>query len=434
MAEEARRAEEARLAEEARRAEEARLAEEVHQAEEAQAASAQTGPVAEGPTEDAAPASVTAGQTDADAIPLSWDEPSAEISFSIPEEPAPQPVAEVSFSIPAEPELQPAAQAVPEAQALAAPVLPEPTADTEAARRAEANAMRLQAARHAQEARRSAESRAAEEAQLAAVARQAEEARLAQEAQRAQASQTAQPAPQAVPSQCAPQPSKAEQPGTNQWVAWTPIQFDIPAEPVPQQLAAPTPETTWTAAAPNAAFNEPARAAQAAPAQEKAPRKEKRGFLGLFGRRKQQPAPQPEAEPVPAPVQVPAPPPQPAPTPQPTVQQPEGDQRVKLNVKPISWPAPPPPSRNFVHPPRSTMPFTAITQEQIQQAQAVQRQTAPAAQPISAAVRETSPQTVAAPAQQPTQQTGAAVPPVQQPAAPKASPVQTGSPTPYWQE
>lgn len=413
LAEEARRAEEARLAEEARRAEEARLAEEVHQAEEAQAASAQTGPVAEGPTEDAAPASVTAGQTDADAIPLSWDEPSAEISFSIPEEPAPQPVAEVSFSIPAE---------------------PEPTADTEAARRAEANAMRLQAARHAQEARRSAESRAAEEAQLAAVARQAEEARLAQEAQRAQASQTAQPAPQAVPSQCAPQPSKAEQPGTNQWVAWTPIQFDIPAEPVPQQLAAPTPETTWTAAAPNAAFNEPARAAQAAPAQEKAPRKEKRGFLGLFGRRKQQPAPQPEAEPVPAPVQVPAPPPQPAPTPQPTVQQPEGDQRVKLNVKPISWPAPPPPSRNFVHPPRSTMPFTAITQEQIQQAQAVQRQTAPAAQPISAAVREASPQTVAAPAQQPTQQTGAAVPPVQQPAAPKASPVQTGSPTPYWQE
>ena len=68
LAEEARRAEEARLAEEARRAEEARLAEEVHQAEEAQAASAQTGPVAEGPTEDAAPASVTAGQTDADAI------------------------------------------------------------------------------------------------------------------------------------------------------------------------------------------------------------------------------------------------------------------------------------------------------------------------------------------------------------------------------
>ena len=428
LAEEARRAEEARLAEEARRAEEARLAEEVHQAEEAQAASAQTGPVAEGPTEDAAPASVTAGQTDADAIPLSWDEPSAEISFSIPEEPAPRPVAEVSFSIPAEPELQPAAQAVPEAQAQPAPVFLEPTADTEAARRAEANAMRLQAARHAQEARRSAESRAAEEAQLAAVARQAEEARLAQEAQRAQASQTAQPAPQAVPSQCAPQPSKAEQPGTNQWVAWTPIQFDIPAEPVPQQLAAPTPETTWTAAAPNAAFNEPARVAQAAPAQEKAPRKEKRGFLGLFGRRKQQPAPQPEAEPVPAPVQVPAPPPQPAPTPQPTVQQPEGDQRVKLNVKPISWPAPPPPSRNFVHPPRSTMPFTAITQEQIQQAQAVQRQTAPAA------VREASPQTVAAPAQQPTQQTGAAVPPVQQPAAPKASPVQTGSPTPYWQE
>ena len=417
-----------RAIEAARRAEEARLAEEVHQAEEAQAASAQTGPVAEGPTEDAAPASVTAGQTDADAIPLSWDEPSAEISFSIPEEPAPQPVAEVSFSIPAEPELQPAAQAVPEAQAQPAPVLPEPTADTEAARRAEANAMRLQAARHAQEARRSAESRAAEEAQLAAVARQAEEARLAQEAQRAQASQTAQPAPQAVPSQCAPQPSKAEQPGTNQWVAWTPIQFDIPAEPVPQQLAAPTPETTWTAAAPNAAFNEPARAAQAAPAQEKAPRKEKRGFLGLFGRRKQQPAPQPEAEPVPAPVQVPAPPPQPAPTPQPTVQQPEGDQRVKLNVKPISWPAPPPPSRNFVHPPRSTMPFTAITQEQIQQAQAVQRQTSPAA------VREASPQTVAAPAQQPTQQTGAAVPPVQQPAAPKASPIQTGSPTPYWQE
>ncbi len=404
LAEEARRAEEARLAEEARRAEEARLAEEVHQAEEAQAASAQTGPVAEGPTEDAAPASVTAGQTDADAIPLSWDEPSAEISFSIPEEPAPRPVAEVSFSIPAEPELQPAAQAVPEAQAQPAPVLPEPTADTEA------------------------ESRAAEEAQLAAVARQAEEARLAQEAQRAQASQTAQPAPQAVPSQCAPQPSKAEQPGTNQWVAWTPIQFDIPAEPVPQQLAAPTPETTWTAAAPNAAFNEPARAAQAAPAQEKAPRKEKRGFLGLFDRRKQQPAPQPEAEPVPAPVQVPAPPPQPAPTPQPTVQQPEGDQRVKLNVKPISWPAPPPPSRNFVHPPRSTMPFTAITQEQIQQAQAVQRQTSPAA------VREASPQTVAAPAQQPTQQTGAAVPPVQQPAAPKASPIQTGSPTPYWQE
>ncbi len=417
-----------RAIEAARRAEEARLAEEVHQAEEAQAASAQTGPVAEGPTEDAAPASVTAGQTDADAIPLSWDEPSAEISFSIPEEPAPRPVAEVSFSIPAEPELQPAAQAVPEAQAQPAPVLPEPTADTEAARRAEANAMRLQAARHAQEARRSAESRAAEEAQLAAVARQAEEARLAQEAQRAQASQTAQPAPQAVPSQCAPQPSKAEQPGTNQWVAWTPIQFDIPAEPVPQQLAAPTPETTWTAAAPNAAFNEPARAAQAAPAQEKAPRKEKRGFLGLFGRRKQQPAPQPEAEPVPAPVQVPAPPPQPAPKPQPTVQQPEGDQRVKLNVKPISWPAPPPPSRNFVHPPRSTMPFTAITQEQIQQAQAVQRQTSPAA------VREASPQTVAAPAQQPTQQTGAAVPPVQQPAAPKASPIQTGSPTPYWQE
>ena len=398
-----------RAIEAARRAEEARLAEEVHQAEEAQAASAQTGPVAEGPTEDAAPASVTAGQTDADAIPLSWDEPSAEISFSIPEEPAPRPVAEVSFSIPAEPELQPAAQAVPEAQAQPAPVFLEPTADTEAARR-------------------SAESRAAEEAQLAAVARQAEEARLAQEAQRAQASQTAQPAPQAVPSQCAPQPSKAEQPGTNQWVAWTPIQFDIPAEPVPQQLAAPTPETTWTAAAPNAAFNEPARVAQAAPAQEKAPRKEKRGFLGLFGRRKQQPAPQPEAEPVPAPVQVPAPPPQPAPKPQPTVQQPEGDQRVKLNVKPISWPAPPPPSRNFVHPPRSTMPFTAITQEQIQQAQAVQRQTAPAA------VREASPQTVAAPAQQPTQQTGAAVPPVQQPAAPKASPIQTGSPTPYWQE
>ena len=44
------------------------------------------------------PASVTAGQTDADAIPLSWDEPSAEISFSIPEEPAPQPVAAVSYT------------------------------------------------------------------------------------------------------------------------------------------------------------------------------------------------------------------------------------------------------------------------------------------------------------------------------------------------
>ncbi len=235
-------------------------------------------PSQRGPTEDAAPASVTAGQTDADAIPLSWDEPSAEISFSIPEEPAPQPVAEVSFSIPAEPELQPAAQAVPEAQAQPAPVLPEPDGGHRGRPpRAEANAMRLQAARHAQEARRSAESRAAEEVQLAAVARQAEEARLAQEAQRAQASQTAQPAPQAVPSQCAPQPSKAEQPGTNQWVAWTPIQFDIPAEPVPQQLAAPTPETTWTAAA-QCRLHEPARAAQAAPAQEKAPRKEKRGF------------------------------------------------------------------------------------------------------------------------------------------------------------
>ena len=87
---------------------------------------------------------MTSGQTDADAIPLSWDEPSAEISFSIPEEPAPRPVAEVSFSIPAEPELQPATQAVPEAQAQPAPVLPGTAADTEAARRAEASAMRLQ--------------------------------------------------------------------------------------------------------------------------------------------------------------------------------------------------------------------------------------------------------------------------------------------------
>ncbi|MFQ7004701.1 MAG: hypothetical protein ACLRRT_14185 [Ruthenibacterium lactatiformans] len=307
LAEEARRAEEARLAEEARRAEEARLAEEVHQAEEAQAASAQTGPVAEGPTEDAAPASVTAGQTDADAIPLSWDEPSAEISFSIPEEPAPRPVAEVSFSIPAEPELQPAAQAVPKHRR-SQRVFPNrrrtlrpPAAQKRTPCACKPPAMHRKPA---------ALPRAVPPKRLSLLLlrAQAEEARLAQEAQRAQASQTAQPAPQAVPSQCAPQPSKAEQPGTNQWVAWTPIQFDIPAEPVPQQLAAPTPETTWTAAAPNAAFNEPARAAQAAPAQEKAPRKEKRGFLGLFGRRKQQPAPQPEAEPVPAPVQVPAPP------------------------------------------------------------------------------------------------------------------------------
>ena len=109
LAEEARRAEEARLAEEARRAEEARLAEEVHQAEEAQAASAQTGPVAEGPTEDAAPASVTAGQTDADAIPLSWDEPS--LRYPSPSRGTRRGLWSRFLSIPRRPELQPAAQA-----------------------------------------------------------------------------------------------------------------------------------------------------------------------------------------------------------------------------------------------------------------------------------------------------------------------------------
>ena len=123
--------------------------------------------------------------------------------------------------------------------------------------------------------------------------------------------------------------------------------------------------------------------------------KKKRGFLGLFGRRKQQPAPPTGSRAGSGACAGSRASPSAGTQPQPTVQQPEGDQRVKLNVKPISWPAPPPPSRNFVHPPRSTMPFTAITREQIQQAQAVQRQT-------SRAVREASPQTVAAPAQQPT--------------------------------
>ena len=80
LAEEARRAEEARLAEEARRAEEsafggrghqeARLAEEVHQAEEPGIGS--DGPRRRGPHRGRCACICDAGQTDADAIPLSW--------------------------------------------------------------------------------------------------------------------------------------------------------------------------------------------------------------------------------------------------------------------------------------------------------------------------------------------------------------------------
>ncbi len=96
---------------------------------------------------------------------------------------------------------------------------------------------------------------------------------------------------------------------------------------------------------------------------EERPVREKHGLFGLFGRKKPKKTREPKQEAVPAVAPVPPPAPEPVLEPAPVVTPPPQPEppHVRLNVKPISWPAPPPPSRNFVHPPQSTMQFSAGT-------------------------------------------------------------------------
>ena len=235
-----------------------------------------------------------------------------------------------------------------------------------AAQRAEANAARIQAARRLQEERRSAESRAAEDAALSAVARQAEKNRLLRETHQQQAAQSEQ-----------------------QWVAWTPVTFDLDdavLAPNKPAKASAQPEQSLEQSMEQPAKQPKAHAEEPALNQ---PAKEKRGFFAtLFGRKKPQKTREPEREAVPAAAPAPQPEPRPIPEPAPVVTQPPQPvpQPTRLNVKPIAWPTPPPPSRNFVHPPQSTMQFAAVTPEQIRQAQAARQaqnvQTAQGAQPV----------------------------------------------------
>ncbi len=223
------------------------------------------------------------------------------------------------------------------------------------------------------------------------MARQAEAARLKREA--------------------AAQPNAQDQ----QWVAWTPVTFDF--------------DDAASGAVDPAGEPEAGRSAAKQP--EAPPAKEKRGFFGLFGRKKEKPQREAkrEAVPVSAPVTPPAPAPQPAPQPEaaPTAAPQPEQATVKLNVKPISWPAPPPPSRNFVHPPQSTIQFAAITPEQIRQAQAARQMQQQNAQRAQAA-RQPQPAQGAqraqtAPARPQGAQTGSWVPSAQaeQPSAWQAS-------------
>ena len=306
-------------------------------------------------------------------------------------------------------------------------------------------AARIQAARRLQEERRSEASRAAEDAALTAVARQAEKNRLQRE----------------VHSQ---QTAGSDQ----QWVAWTPVTFDLDAasgaaaSPARPAKASAAPEMP-----PETLFTMPEEQAENDPAER--PAREKRGFLGLFGRKKQKKVRDPEREAIPASAPIPQPQPEPVPEPEPIVAPPPQPEPppVRLNVKPISWPAPPPPSRKFVHPPQHTVSFAPITPEQLRQPQAaqpVQNTRAPQqAQPVqnTQAPQQAQPVQNAQPARQPQARQPAAAPhsaPQQwQPAQPadgqkgafaapgrsaieypetaqKTLPPQKGMPTPYWQE
>lgn len=255
-----------------------------------------------------------------------------------------------------------------------------------------ANAEHLQAIRHVQEARRSAETKQAEEAELAEVARQAEQARIAAQPQPEQAAPAAVPAePVCVNSEAAepaPAAEAAEPIDSGMWEAWQSnavsfTQQESAPVSVPEPAAAAAPaepmhaeESTWSQTLNGTVppEEEPVPEAKAEPAQKAASGKKKHlGFFGVFNRRKKA-APARDAvktnasAPAPAPVQESAPA-------VPAAAQEDEPAPVKLNVKPIAWPAPPPPSRNFVHPPQSTMQFSAITPEQISQIQAeAQRQ------------------------------------------------------------
>ena len=328
IAEEQRLAEEARIAEEARRAEEARIAEEARRAEEARIA------------EEARRAEETRIAEEARRAG------EARVAEAAKQAEAAKFASQVRAGKPQPAKTTPAAMS--------------------AAQRAEANAARIQAARRLQEERRSAESRAAEDAALSAVARQAEKNRLLRETHQQQAAQSEQ-----------------------QWVAWTPVTFDLDdavLAPNKPAKASAQPEQSLEQSMEQPAKQPKAHAEEPALNQ---PAKEKRGFFAtLFGRKKPQKTREPEREAVPAAAPAPQPEPRPIPEPAPVVTQPPQPvpQPTRLNVKPIAWPTPPPPSRNFVHPPQSTMQFAAVTPEQIRQAQAARQaqnvQTAQGAQPV----------------------------------------------------
>lgn len=274
--------------------------------------------------------------------------------------------------------------------------------------------MRIQAARRIQDERRSEESRAAEDAELTAMARQAEKTRLLRETQEQQAVQ-----------------------GAQQWTAWTPVTFDFEQEESAEAVE-----------------RRPEADAAESQTPKESPAKEKRGFFGLFGRKENKKArePEPEAVPVSAPVPRPEQPaPQPEPRPVEPLSQKAEEPLVRLNVKPISWPAPPPPSRNFVHPPQSTTQFAAITPEQIRRAQAERaRQTVPVRQVEP--VPQTEPVPAAAPSPKEQWQPAPQTEPAPRGAAPhephpsgragveyleavqKTIPEPKGTPTPYWRE
>ncbi len=275
-----------------------------------------------------------------------------------------------------------------ESQAALSPQAPAAcpqTVDPEAFDYDRANAEHLQAIRHVQETRRSSEARLAEEEKLAQVARQAELERLGAQPQNAQ------PIP-AQPESTLPvsEPDADAQPiDPGMWEAWQPnaVSFEDSApapqaSPLPSADAAPArrDEALWsqTPASTVPLHNESILEPESEPEHKAVPDKKKhRGFFGAFHRRKKA-APEQAA----ASVSIPAPAAPAEPEPVVPVAVPDAEKAdepapVKLNVKPIAWPAPPPPSRNFVHPPQSTMQFAAITPEQIAQLQAeAQRQKA----------------------------------------------------------
>lgn len=373
--EEARRAQEEKLAaqrraeEEALRAQEEKLAAQRRAEEEAQCAQeekpAEQAPCTQSESTDSAFGKDDAVETMSASAPAAAKaEEAADLTVSESDTAqANESVCaqEISFS---EPEIAESADA---AQTLPA----EPDAD--AFDYDSANAEHLQAIRHVQEARRSAEAKAEEDAQLAAVARKAEEERLAAQPQPCETQ-----APDSAPSAAAAQDVQPIDSGM--WEAWQPnaIHFDEhPAESAPAAESEPavnesseqwTQTLSGTVQPRTESYSEPKNDSK----KTSVPKKKKHVFFGIFNRRKadssfesddrnEAKASAPlvqEFTTAPAPSAEPAVEDEPAPAP------------VKLNVKPIAWPAPPPPSRNFVHPPQSTMQFAAITPEQIAQIQA----------------------------------------------------------------